>query len=298
MNGILKWLFGILSMVIASVLTAVLIPRLEMHKNIGMNATTPPGSPESSDLQLSQAQKDLPDSGDSGRADYTETQYGIMMVYVKGGTFTMGCTREQGNDCEDDEKPAHEVTLSDFYIGRYTVTQAQWKSIMGSNPSFFKGDNLPVENVNWNDIQEFIQNLNKRTGRNYRLPTESEWEYAARGGNQSQGYKYSGSHTLEEVAWYEENHNERPSLVGNKKANELGIYDMSGNVWELVNDWHDGYSRHPQTNPDGPLTGTNRVYRGGSWDLDAGNARVSCRSSGEPGSRYDNLGFRLARSAK
>ncbi|MDR0841822.1 MAG: formylglycine-generating enzyme family protein [Acidobacteriota bacterium] len=220
------------------------------------------------------------------------------MVYVRGGTFTMGCTAEQGNDCWDDEKPAHEVTVRDFYIGKHEVTQAEWKAVMGSNPSRFKGDNLPVEQVSWNDAQEFIRKLSTMTGKNYRLPTEAEWEYAARGGSQSRGFKYSGSNSIGDVAWYYGNSGNKTHPVGTKRANELGIYDMTGNVWEWANDWKGGYSSGSQTNPVGPSSGSLRVNRGGSWYYDARFARVSSRYEYEPGFRIDILGFRLASSSR
>jgi formylglycine-generating enzyme required for sulfatase activity len=218
----------------------------------------------------------------------------IEMVRVKGGTFTMGYTSEQGNDCYSDEKPSHQVTLSDFYIGKYEVTQAQWKAVMGSNPSHFKGDNLPVETVSWDDAQEFIRKLNVQTGKNYRLPTEAEWEYAARGGAQSRGTKYSGSNTVGDVAWYDGNSGNAIHPVGQKLPNELGLYDMSGNVWEWCSDWYGAYSSGSQTNPAGPSSGSYRVDRGGSWCSYARNARVPFRDYGTPGYRGSALGFRLA----
>ena len=147
------------------------------------------------------------------------------MVYVSGGTFTMGATSEQGSDAYDDEKPTHSVTLSSFYLCKYEVTQALWRAVMGNNPSYVKGNNLPVENVSWNDCQTFISRLNNLTGKNFRLPTESEWEYAARGGNRSRGYKYSGSNVLSDVAWYCDNSGEKTHPVGTKSSNELGLYD-------------------------------------------------------------------------
>ena len=218
----------------------------------------------------------------------------IEMVYVKGGTFTMGATAEQGSDAYSNEKPTHSVTLSDYYIGKYEVTQAQWKAIMGTNPSNCKGDNLPVENVSWNDIQEFITKLNAQTGKKFRLPTEAEWEYAARGGNQSKGYKYSGSNKISEVAWYGDNSNSKTHPVGQKTPNELGVYDMSGNVWEWCQDRWGSYSSSSQTNPTGPSSGSIRVLRGGGWYSIARYCRVSLRNCYSPDFRSDYYGFRLA----
>ena len=220
----------------------------------------------------------------------------IAMVYVSGGTFTMGATSEQGGEAYFDEKPAHSVTLSGYYIGKYEVTQELWKAVMGSNPSYFKGDNLPVENVSWNDVQEFLRKLNVMTGKRYRLPTEAEWEFAARGGNSSRGYKYSGSNSLGSVAWYDDNSGSRPHAVGTKSPNELGIYDMSGNVLELCQDWYDSsyYDNSPRTNPQGPNSGLNRVCRGSSWLSGARSCRVSSRCNDSPAVRHGNLGFRLA----
>ena len=167
-----------------------------------------------------------------------EASFMTDMVFVEGGTFTMGCTPEQWNDCLDNEKPAHQVTLSDFYIGKYEVTQVQWVAVMGNNPSSIKGDNLPVGNVSWDDVQEFIERLNEKTGENYRLPTEAEWEYAARGGNRSMGYKYSGSNDVGNFSWYQGSISINSKYpVGTKMANELGIHDMSGNVLEWVSDF-------------------------------------------------------------
>ena len=216
------------------------------------------------------------------------------MIYVNGGTFTMGATAEQGSDAGDAEKPTHSVTLSDFYIGKCEVTQAQWKAVMGSNPSNFKGDNLPVENVSWDDVQEFIAKLNALTGKKFRLPTEAEWEYAARGGNQSKGYKYSGSNSINEVAWL----NGEPYPVGQKAPNELGIYDMSGNVEEWCQDWLGDYGSPSQINPTGPSSGSRRVVRGGSWYNRARYCRVSYRNGYGPGGRRDDTGFRLVLSAE
>jgi formylglycine-generating enzyme required for sulfatase activity len=221
------------------------------------------------------------------------------MVYVEGGTFTMGATSEQGSDAYSDERPTHSVTVSDFYIGKYEVTQAQWRAVMGSNPSYFTGDNLPVKQVSWDDIQEFITKLNTMTGKTFRLPTEAEWEYAARGGNKSKGYKYSGSNTLDNVAWYTNNSGGKTHPVGQKQPNELGLYDMSGNVWEWCQDWYGSYSSSSQTNPTGPSSGSCRVLRGGSWDRNARRCRVSYRDGRTfPDYRSYDSGFRLACSSK
>ena len=222
------------------------------------------------------------------------------MVKVEGGTFTMGATSEQGNEVYSDEKPAHKVTLSDYHIGKYEVTQEEWKAVMGTNPSRFTGNNKPVERVPWNDCQEFIKKLNLLTGLQFRLPTEAEWEYAARGGRKSQGYKYSGSNNVDDVAWYDYNFSETTHQVGTKRPNELGLYDMSGNVYEWCSDWYSSsyYSSSPTTNPTGPTTGSFRVRRGGSWLNDAQYCRVSRRDDYDPDYRYHFIGFRLAYSLK
>ena len=215
------------------------------------------------------------------------------MVWVEGGTFTMGCTSEQGGDCYNDETPAHSVTVSNYYIGETEVTQALWVAVMGNNPSNWKGDDLPVESVSWNDAQEFIVKLNRLTGRTFRLPTEAEWEYAARGGSKSRGYKYSGSDSIDAVAWYDANSGQKTHPVKGKQANELGLYDMSGNVWEWCSDWKGGYSSGSQQDPEGTSTGSYRVLRGGCWGCIARVCRVSHRASVTPDTRFDNFGFRL-----
>lgn len=230
--------------------------------------------------------------------DATEQEFKVngvkfKMIRVEGGTFTMGCTSEQGN-CWDDEEPAHKVTLSTYYIGETEVTQALWKAVMGSNPSYFKGDNLPVESVSWNDCQEFIRKLNQLTGKTFRLPTEAEWEYAARGGNKSHGYKYSGSNTVGNVAWHIDNSVSKTHTVRTKSPNELGLYDMSGNVFEWCSDWKGSYNSSAQTNPKGPSSGSDRVLRGGSCAILAWRCRVSSRICGAPDYRNGDYGFRLA----
>lgn len=216
------------------------------------------------------------------------------MVFVEGGTFMMGAIDEQGSDVFDNEKPAHQVALDSYYIGKFPVTQRLWTAVMDSNPSYFKGDNLPVEQVSWDDVQDFLRNLNTITGKSYRLPTEAEWEYAARGGRQSQGYKYAGSNDIDLVAWYDGNSGNKTHEVGTRFPNELGIYDMSGNVFEWCQDWYGSYSSTSQRNPQGSTGGSCRVYRGGGWSGYAGYCRVSGRYYLTPGSGYDYLGFRLA----
>lgn len=219
------------------------------------------------------------------------------MIFVKGGTFTMGCTKEQGGDCYDSEKPAHKVTVKDFSIGKYPVTQAQWKAVMGNNPSRFSDcEDCPVERVSWDDAQKYIKKLNQLTGEHFRLPTEAEWEFAARGGIKSKGFKYAGSDKLDEVGWYDGNSGSKTYPVGKKAPNELGIYDMSGNVWEWCADWYDDYPSDAQTNPEGPIRGSYRVSRGGSWGSSPRSCRVSNRDHDDPAYRYDGIGFRLARS--
>ena len=216
------------------------------------------------------------------------------MIAVEGGTFTMGGTSEQGDDAYDWEKPTHSVTLSSYRIGETEVTQALWQAVMGSNPSHFSGSQKPVEQVSWNDCQDFIRRLNALTGENFRLPTEAEWEYAARGGKKSWGYKYSGSNTIGNVAWYDDNSGSQTHNVATKSPNELGLYDMSGNVWEWCQDWYDYYSSGSQTNPTGPSSGSDRVLRGGGWNSLARSCRVSYRSGNSPVNRLIKLGLRLA----
>ena len=218
------------------------------------------------------------------------------MIRVEGGTFTMGATREQGSDAYDDEKPTHDVTLSSYSIGETLVTQELWQAVMGGNPSRFKGVQRPVEKVSWYDCQDFIKKLNELTGKAFRLPTEAEWEYAARGGKQSKGYKYSGSNDINEVAWYLGNSSSQTHPVKEKKPNELGIYDMSGNVWEWCQDSWGSYSSSPQTNPTGPTSGSDRVGRGGSWCNGAVGCRLSFRGDNDPGDASNILGLRLALS--
>jgi formylglycine-generating enzyme required for sulfatase activity len=209
------------------------------------------------------------------------------MMKVEGGTFSMGGTYSR-------EKPIHQVTLSSYYIGETEVTQVLWKAVMGSNPSDFKGDNFPVESISWNGCQEFIKKLNSITGENFRLPTEAEWEFAARGGNNSRGYQYSGSNNLSEVAWYEDNSDSQTHEVKSKSPNELGIYDMSGNVNEWSQDRYGSYSSNPVTNPTGSASGSMRVERGGGWSSNARQCRLVGRFGIPSFSQGNGLGLRLA----
>ena len=216
------------------------------------------------------------------------------MVYVEGGSFDMGATYEQVDNALDNEKPVHRVTLSGYYIGMYEVTQELWEAVMGSNPSYFKGAQNPVESVSYNDCQEFISRLYSLTDKKFRLPTEAEWEYAARGGNKSRHYKYSGSDNIDDVAWYWDNSGYYGThAVGTKSPNELGIYDMSGNVWEWCSDLYGDYSAEAQTNPQGPSSGSLRVLRGGRWGSRARYCRVSNRDYGNPGNSLSRSGLRL-----
>ena len=231
------------------------------------------------------------------------------MVKVKGGTFMMGAT-DQDDEASDREKPAHKVTLDDYYIAETQVTQALWQAVMGttiqkqaqqgdwSTDLKGVGDNNPMYYISWYDCQEFIQKLNQLTGGTFALPTEAQWEFAARGGNFSKGYKYAGSNNLGDVAWFGDNSNDETHPVAQKKANELGLYDMSGNVWEWCNDWFDEYyyQSSPERNPQGPTSGGDRVLRGGSWSDDAGDCLVSSRGDDFPGYRDYVSGMRLSLS--
>jgi formylglycine-generating enzyme required for sulfatase activity len=216
------------------------------------------------------------------------------MIFVEGGTFQMGS--EKGSSLES---PVHQVTLNNFYIGQYEVTQKQWQDVMGNNPSKFNDcSNCPVENVSWDDVQEFLKNLNKKTGKNYRLPTEAEWEFAACGGNASNGYEYSGSKEPDEVAWYNSTSDDKTHPVGLKKPNELGIYDMSGNVWEWCSDFFDNnyYLDSPQKNPMGPTKSNKHILRGGSYECSASTIRTKCREKTFPNDKGSYLGFRICLS--
>ena len=226
----------------------------------------------------------------SNKKTYTVKGVSFTMLRVDGGTFQMG-----SNDGEYDEKPVHSVTLNSYQIGQTEVTQALWKAVMGNNPSWFKGDDLPVERVSWNDCQDFIAKLNQMTGEAFRLPTEAEWEFAAKGGNKGNGATYSGSDNLYDVAWYASNSSSKTHAVGTKAPNELGIYDMSGNVQEWCHDRYVSYANEERAKTAGQASGSGRVYRGGSWLDNAMFCRTANRSLNAPSFTHSNLGLRLAR---
>lgn len=229
----------------------------------------------------------------------------MKMVYVEGGSFRMGATPEQGRYLYNYGTPVHTVRLDSYYIAECEVTQAQWEKIMGTTIYQQRdkkdtqwsmrgvGDNNPMYYVSWYDAQAFCRELSAKTGKTYLLPTEAQWEYAARGGNKSKGYKYSGSYAIDAVAWYGSNSGDATHAVKQKRANELGLYDMSGNVWEWCSDWYGSYSSSEQSNPTGAGSGQYRVRRGGGWHDDAGSCRVSCRGSDTPSDRFNDYGFRV-----
>jgi formylglycine-generating enzyme required for sulfatase activity len=231
----------------------------------------------------------------------------MKMIYVKGGTFQMGATSEQGYDVDKDEKPVHTVTLESYYIAECEVTQAQWCKVMGTSiyqqhgkaatswSMYGVDDDNPMYYVNWYEAQEFCRRLSQMTGKHYTLPTEAQWEYAARGGKKSKGYRYSGSNNIGDVAWYDNFSYGRTNPVKQKQPNELGLYDMSGNVWEWCSDWRrdDYYWSSPQNDPMGPSSGRGRVLRGGSWNSIAKRCRASYRGYYDPSNRDNNLGFRV-----
>lgn len=221
------------------------------------------------------------------------------MILVEGGEFMMGGSDEAAFD---QENPIHPVRLSSYYLATFPIVQAIWKSVMNDNPSRFKGENHPVEKVSWDDTQTFVKRLKEKTGKSYRLPTEAEWEFAARGGTQTENYLYAGSDKLKEVGWYVENAGNGTRPVGMLLPNELGLHDMSGNVLEWCEDWYSGnyyqacLDRGLIENPSGPIEGSNRVLRGGRWSYGARSCRVSFRYSDGSDWRINGVGFRLALS--
>ena len=240
--------------------------------------------------------------------DFTETAWGVnmKMIWVEGGDFLMGCTSEQ-SDCQSDEQNIRRVTVDGFYIGMLEVTQSQWEKVVGTSiyqqwtkadesgsPSRGVGPDYPMECVSWDEAMEFCRLLSNKTGRTYTLPTEAQWEYAARGGNKNEGAKYAGSNMIDAVAWYTDNSGGSTHIVGSKRANALGIYDMSGNVWEWCKDWYaSSYVSYDTNNPVGPSSGFCRVLRGGCRGNTASACRVACRFSCSPDKRFGGIGFRV-----
>lgn len=242
----------------------------------------------------------------SRNQDFTETACGInmKMIWVEGGDFFMGCTSEQGGDCDNEEQNVRRVTVDGFYIGMLEVTQSQWEKVMGtsiyqqktkamSSPVVGVGPDYPMYYVSWEEAVEFCRRLSSKTGRTYTLPTEAQWEYAARGGNKNEGTKYAGSNMIDVVAWYFDNSVGKVNIVGSKRANALGIYDMSGNVKEWCKDWYATYVSYDTNNPIGPSSGSYRVTRGGSGLNSALRCRVASRGGNPPDYRFYDIGFRV-----
>lgn len=249
---------------------------------------------EDTEATVVELQEPMQGESNSDKIHFCVKGVDLTMVKVEGGEFLMeDNARGVFGNWVNDEKPTHRVGLDTYYIGQTVVTQALWEAVMGSNPSTFRGPNLPVEKVSWFDCQEFVRKLNQLTGKEFRLPTEAEWEYAARGGKKSRGYKYSGSNDLDDVAWYVGNSGGKTHAVGTKKANELGLYDMTGNVMEWCQDWYGDYDGGSQLNPTGPTSGSFRVNRGGGSGFYSENCRVSNRSYSPPSSCSRVLGLRL-----
>lgn len=235
-------------------------------------------------------------SSGSVKQNFTEDAWGInmKMIWVEGGDFLMGCTSEQGGECDDDEKNVRRVKVDGFYIGMLEVTQSQWEKVVGTNPCNMRSADLPVFSVSWYDAMEFCRLLSNQTGKTYTLPTEAQWEYAARGGNKPDGTKYAGSNMIDVVAWYGDNSGKRPHPCGTKRANLLGIYDMSGNVWEWCKDWYSSsYISSDTINPTGPSSEFRRVFRGGGWYNPADHCRIASRGCNDPEGDYGHLGFRV-----
>ncbi len=269
-----------------------------MNYTLAKVAAAPPAKPGT------ETQVKIPSSTTSStRREWKDPTTGMEFVWVEGGTYQMGCGSPAGN-CPPNETPEHEVTVSGFWIGKYSVTQGQWQKVMGNNPSGFKkGDNYPVETVSWDDAKEFILKLNARSGYSFRLPTEAEWEYAARSGGKAE--KYAGGNDVDAVAWYGANSGKSTHPVGTKAPNGLGIYDMSGNVWQWCEDIYDvdAYKKHQRNNPISNSGGSSRVLRGGSWSRDATWVRCTFRGQWEPTSHGlgghlggTGMGVRLVRT--
>lgn len=251
-----------------------------------------PDEPEEPDGPDNPDEPEEPDIPDNPVNTETITVKGVsfVMVEVEGGTFAMGGS---GVGSNIDESPIHDVSLDTYFIGETEVTQSLWKAVMGDNPSHNVGDDKPVDNISWDMAQEFVEKINYLSGKTFRLPTEAEWEYAARGGSHTDNYKYSGGNSVNNVAWYEDNSSYASHNVKTKIPNELGVYDMSGNVFEWCSDWYGGYNSSAQTNPVGPETGNNKVVRGGSFSYSDSYCRVTDRFSATPSWSDVCYGFRL-----
>ncbi len=271
----------------------------DYQPKMGKVTVKDPDNPKIVTVTLSRIMKD--------KETFTVNGVSFKMKLIESGTFQMGSDE---SDADEDEESVHNVTVSSFYMGETEVTQALWKAVMGTTVSQQRdkgdkswplcgiGGDYPMYYVSWDECQEFIRKLNRKTGKNFRLPTEAEWEYAARGGNKSNGYKYAGSNNMDEVVWSTCNSGGKTHEVKKKMPNELGLYDMSGNVWEWCNDWYDFeyYDDSSSMNPQGPFSGKERVIRGSSWNNNAKNCRVTNRKSNAPDNRSNNCGFRLVLS--
>lgn len=284
--------------VILTMVMLIWLSAIEVNAQQAVYDTPRPSRPQTTTTATTKPRPPKRTVNTSSKTDEKITVNGITfkMVYVEGGKFTMGATNDQDNNCFTDEYPGHDVTISSFKIGETEVTQELWQAVMGSNPSYFKGPRLPVEKVSWEDCQNFIKKLNTLTGRNFRLPTEAEWEYAARGGKKSDDYLFSGSGSINDVAWFSANSGTRTHDVATSRSNGLGLYDMSGNVNEWCQDWYDSsfYSERVSSDPKGPSSGTRRVVRGGSWQISDRYCRVLYRHSRKPTDSNFGLGLRLA----
>ena len=284
-----------------TILIMLTLPLMIMAQGVGGEIRRPVRTNSNSNTRPSRPSNNTPPATNSANNQQStnRVQSAILqklinnMVYVEGGSFIMGTNSIQKGS--SDEYPAHKVALSSFSIGKYEVTQEEWGEVMGSNPSKFMGSKKPVEQVTWRECQVFIRKLNELTGRTFRLPTEAEWEYAARGGSHSSNNKYSGSNALGLVAWYSDNSNGTTHDVGTNNPNELGLYDMNGNVWEWCQDYYDRnyYSESSYKNPQGPTNGNSYVYRGGGYKSIANYCNMSIRNSSSAVNRFEDVGLRL-----
>ena len=296
-----------LQLATADLIETLLGVKVNRQNLLAINTTTTQ-TQESSDTNSNKVQINQQVENQQQSQDFVEDAgvgLNMKMIYVDGGSFQMGATPKQNGEAESNESPVHTVQLESFYIAECEVTQAQWQKIMGTTifqqrdksdaswSVYGVGDNNPMYYVSWEEAQMFCRELSAMTGKTYLLPTEAQWEYAARGGKKSRGYKYSGSYAIDAVAWYSSNSGSATHWVKQKRANELGLYDMSGNVWEWCSDWFGNYSSATQSNPTGAVSGSYRVLRGGSWLSKAGNCRVSRRDGNAPSGRNYAAGFRV-----